>query len=84
VLAGLLTVVAVSCVGVWTGVEVGVEWWLLASIRDRRDEDRGVTLLIKSAFSGVEPSSLRIGDRVAGGFVASERMEAEVEAEVEE
>jgi hypothetical protein len=56
-------------------VEVGVECWLLASIRVRRDDDLGVTLLARTTPRGVEPSSLGMGDRVEGGLATSERTE---------
>jgi hypothetical protein len=56
-----------------------VECWLWASIRVRRDEDLGVTLLAKKALSGVEPSSLSIGDRAGGGLAASGRTDTEEE-----
>jgi hypothetical protein len=51
-----------SCVGVATGVLVGVVRALVVSIRDFREEDRGVILLFNKALAGVFSSSLRVGE----------------------
>jgi hypothetical protein len=54
-----------SCI-VWVGVVVGLEWRLLASIRDLREEERGVILLLSSDFTGVFKPSFTIGEVTAG------------------
>lgn len=43
-------------VGVWVGVPFGVEEELSTPMRDFLDDERGVTLLLRNAFTGVTSS----------------------------